>query len=143
MQDLSKKEVTAAGGYVVREGAEAPEILMIFRRGVWDLPKGKRDLSESIEACALREVREEVGVKELAIEKPIGTTVHNYERGGVQHVKTTHWFLMRTPENTFTPQREEDIHEIQWMPWPQAIRCVGYASLQEHMKKYYKGLSTF
>ncbi len=43
--------VPAAGGVVVRS-AEAPEVLLIHRRGHWDLPKGKCDPGESPEACA-------------------------------------------------------------------------------------------
>ncbi len=45
--------IIAAGGIVVNPNKE---ILWIFRRGFWDLPKGKLDPNESIEACAIREV---------------------------------------------------------------------------------------
>ena len=55
-------------------------MLLIFRRGVWDLPKGKRDAGETIEACALREVREEIGVGELRLARELGTTVHDCAR---------------------------------------------------------------
>jgi len=47
-----------AGGLVTNENNE---LLMIFRRGKWDLPKGKADEGETVEACALREVEEETG----------------------------------------------------------------------------------
>ncbi|MGC4056991.1 MAG: NUDIX domain-containing protein [Chitinophagaceae bacterium] len=52
----------SAGGVVINE---KQEILMIYRRGKWDLPKGKLDEGESLEECALREVTEETGLKEL------------------------------------------------------------------------------
>ena len=41
----------AAGGVAYNEQGD---ILMIFRRGKWDLPKGKLDAGESIDECALR-----------------------------------------------------------------------------------------
>ena len=42
--------ITAAGGLVQNnEGA----FLLIFRRGFWDLPKGKLDVGESIPDCAV------------------------------------------------------------------------------------------
>ena len=41
------------------------EILLIYRNGVWDLPKGKIEFGESYEDAALREVAEETGVKNL------------------------------------------------------------------------------
>ena len=48
----------AGGGVVVNE---RKEILTMFRRGVWDLPKGKIDKGETKEAAAIREVQEETG----------------------------------------------------------------------------------
>lgn len=127
--------VAAGGGYVVRPGPAGPELLLIFRRGVWDLPKGKQDADESITACALREVREEVGIRELALIRELGTTVHGYERGGAYHVKTTYWYLLRTPETDFTPQAEEEIEKVAWMPWPEAVEAIGYEILRRHMQR--------
>ncbi len=127
--------VDAGGGYVVRPGPGDPELLLIRRRGVWDLPKGKRDDDESLPACALREVREEVGIRILTLIRELGTTVHGYERDGAYHVKTTHWYLMRTPETTFTPQTEEGIEEVAWMAWPRAVEAIGYETFRRHMRR--------
>lgn len=129
---LPPKPVTAAGGYVVRLGEGGPEVLLIHRRGAWDLPKGKLDAGETVEACALREVREEVGVRTLRIVRPLGTTVHGYPEKGRYRVKTTHWFLMTTPEEAFTPQAEEDIVEVAWTPWAAAAERLGFESLRRH-----------
>ncbi len=130
---LPPREVEAAGGYVMRQGDAGPEVLLIFRRGVWDLPKGKRDPGESIEACALREVREEVGICTLHLVQPLGTTIHGYERKGHYEVKTTHWYRMETPETQFMPQTEEDIERVAWVPWDEAKALVGYDTLRRHM----------
>lgn len=127
------RPVTAGGGYVMRRGESGPEIVLIFRRGVWDLPKGKKDDDETIEECALREVREELGVRALQLVRPLGTTTHGYRRDGTYHVKTTHWFLMETPARSFHPDADEDIEEVAWMTWPRALRTIGYRSLREHM----------
>lgn len=43
--------IDAAGGLAYNENNE---ILLIYRRGKWDLPKGKRDDGEVMEECALR-----------------------------------------------------------------------------------------
>lgn len=132
---LPPRTVVAAGGYVVRPGDGEPEVLLIFRRGVWDLPKGKRDANESIEACALREVREEIGVGTLRLVRELGTTIHGYERKGEYHVKTTYWFLMQTPETRFTPEAREGIEAVAWTPWREAARRLGYETLREHMRR--------
>ena len=127
------RPVEAAGGYVMRSGRAEPELLVIFRRGRWDLPKGKLDAGESIEACALREVREEVGIDTLAIRARLGHTLHAYPEYDLYRVKTTHWFLMETPERDFTPQADEDIEAVEWMPWREARQRIGYAPLRAHM----------
>lgn len=132
---LPPKVVIAGGGYVMRPGTHEPDLLLIFRRGVWDLPKGKLDRGETIEACALREVQEEVGIQELAITQPMGTTLHTYPEKGYFRIKTTYWYQMTTPETEFTPQAEEDIEAVAWMPWSQALVEIGYDTLRDHMRE--------
>ncbi len=51
--------IQAAGGLVQNEDKA---VLMMFRRGKWDLPKGKMDPGETPAQSALREVQEETGL---------------------------------------------------------------------------------
>lgn len=127
------KSVTAAGGLVVRQKKGETRLLMIYRRGAWDLPKGKRDKGETIEACALREVQEEVGIKELRIIAPAGTTVHGYPEGKRFMVKRTWWYFMETPEREFTPEKREGIKKVKWVRWSKAKEKLGYKSLRRHL----------
>lgn len=126
------RAVRAAGGYVVRGGSVEPEVLLIRRRGVWDLPKGKCDSGEKMEACALREVAEEVGATSLEIVEPLGQTIHGYLERGYFAVKKTRWFLMGTAQETFTPQAEEDITDVAWVGWAEAGRRLHFETLQAH-----------
>ena len=85
--------VVAAGGVVTnKEG----KVLFIYRNDKWDLPKGKLDKGETIEACALREVAEETGVKGLKIENFLQTTYHIFKRNGGYKLKEVHWYAMKT-----------------------------------------------
>ncbi|MBS1616729.1 MAG: NUDIX domain-containing protein [Bacteroidetes bacterium] len=105
--------IEAAGGVVENERGD---VLMIYRRGRWDLPKGKRDEGESIEACALREVQEETGLLQLSLGEKIGVTHHIYAQGLVRLVKTTYWFRMNGQfAETPIPQAEENIQEARWV----------------------------
>ena len=54
--------VTAAGGMVLND---KDEILFIYRKKRWDLPKGKTEKNETIESSAIREVEEETGVERM------------------------------------------------------------------------------
>lgn len=105
--------VTAAGGVVENE---KEELLLIFRRGKWDLPKGKLDKGETIEQCALREVMEETGLKEVELKKALTITYHTYDEFGKHILKDSHWYQMKiTGQQKLTPQTEEDISEIKWV----------------------------
>lgn len=102
-----------SGGGVVRN--EAGEVLMIFRRGKWDLPKGKQDEGEDIATCAIREVSEETGLKKIAITQKLCNTLHIYNMSGQMILKCTTWFLMSgTSLERLTPQREEFIEQAVW-----------------------------
>jgi 8-oxo-dGTP pyrophosphatase MutT (NUDIX family) len=107
------KKIKAGGGLVKNKNNE---ILMIFRRGKWDLPKGKLDDGETIAECAVREVQEETGLQKLVLQKPAGITYHCYEEFGKSILKESHWFhMLSEADEKLTPQTEEDISEIVWV----------------------------
>lgn len=106
--------VIAAGGVVKNE---AGEILLIFRRGYWDLPKGKLDEGESIAECAVREVEEETGIGDIQLGELMGETYHTYREKGNDLFKTTYWYDMSVKGNPrLTPQAEEQIEQVRWAP---------------------------
>ncbi len=128
--------VQAAGGAVQQEKNGERHALLIFRNGVWDLPKGKKEAGESIEACARREVAEETGIALPAIERFLTKTYHQYKRNGKLYHKETHWFAMQSAGNAlFTPEKEEGITKIQWVEVTEAMEKVGYDNLREVLKK--------
>ncbi len=123
--------VDAAGG-VVRN--EKEEVLMIYRRGRWDLPKGKRDDGEDLLACALREVEEETGLSNLGAGEKICETYHIYAQQGQRLVKTTTWFEMTgSSQAVLLPQAEENIQEARWIQAPELgpIAFKSYRAIRE------------
>lgn len=108
------KQIRAGGGIVINEKGD---VLLIFRKGKWDLPKGKLDPGETIENCAIREVMEETGLNKISLTKPLVITWHIYQEGASFVLKQTDWFAMEvkgTP--ALTPQIEEDITDLKWVP---------------------------
>lgn len=106
--------VIAAGGLVYTNNNE---LLLIFRKGKWDLPKGKLDEGEDLEICALREITEETGAGHLTIEKPLHLTYHTYHEKGAHILKESHWYLVKATEKSILkPQTEEDITTCEWVP---------------------------
>ncbi len=126
-----EKKIIAGGGVVVNENNQ---VLFIYRRKKWDLPKGKLDPGEDIKACAIREVMEETGIRNLTIGNLIIVTTHSYEENGMNMQKETHWFEMKasTVDNsTLTPQLEEDIEKIEW---------VSPENLEEYLSETYTSI---
>ena len=106
------KLIKAAGGLVQNNGY----FLWIYRNNIWDLPKGKIEENESITDAALREVKEECGLKGiLEISHKIIVTHHTYQLRDVKILKETHWFFMNfVGEPNTIPQLEEGITEVSW-----------------------------
>lgn len=126
-----EKKIIAGGGVVVNENNQ---VLFIYRRKKWDLPKGKLDPGEDIKACAIREVMEETGIRNLTIGNLIIVTTHSYEENGMNMQKETHWFEMKasTVDNPIlTPQLEEDIEKIEW---------VSLENLEEYLSETYTSI---
>tara|TARA_B000000441_G_C21722071_1_gene339841 strand:+ start:294 stop:890 length:597 start_codon:yes stop_codon:yes gene_type:complete len=106
------KTIYASGGIVKNKKSE---ILFIFRRGKWDLPKGKADKGETKKQTALREVKEETGVKKLVINKFFRTSFHIVINNKKYYLKETTWYLMSSNyEGDLIPQIDEGIKSVKW-----------------------------
>ena len=114
VQDFNSlyKIIEAAGGVVYNENGE---ILVMYRRDYWDLPKGKIDKGETKAAAALREVEEETGLSQVERGDLICTTYHTYRDKKKRILKRTYWYKMTTNEKQVTPQTEEDIEKLLWI----------------------------
>lgn len=105
------RDVRAAGGVVMRPGADGPETLVVHRPAYddWTLPKGKCEPGETDEACALREVEEETGLRcSLGRELPSVS----YMDGRGRSKKVRYW-LMEPIDGEFVPHDEVD--ETRWL----------------------------
>lgn len=108
------KFIIAAGGAVFNKNEE---LLVIYRLGMWDLPKGKLEKGEDIPTCAVREVEEECNVGDLQIQSELESTYHCYFHKGKWVLKRTYWYYMTTSfEGKLIPQEEEGIEKVEWLP---------------------------
>ena len=106
-------KITAAGGKVINPKGE---ILFIFRNNKWDWPKGKAEVNETIADTAIREVKEETGIAELTITKPLEITYHIFKKNNSYRLKVTYWFEMKSMgDNQLIPQIEEGITKAVWI----------------------------
>jgi 8-oxo-dGTP pyrophosphatase MutT (NUDIX family) len=128
--------VKAAGGVVVKDD----KILLMFRRGVWDLPKGKLDGGEKSKRAAIREVEEETGVEAELLDK-ICVTWHTYLENDKQILKRTKWYLMGcVNDSKLKPQKEEGIDKLEWVTEAQAKKLLvnSFSSIRYVFEAYKK-----
>lgn len=123
------KKIKAAGG-IVRRG---DKYLIIKRKGLWDIPKGRIDKGEETEAACIREIMEECGIVGHKIVEPLAETYHTMKWNGRPALKRTFWFMLSYdgPEDT-RPEKKEGITKAKWMTREKmlSIRKKTYGSIQ-------------
>ena len=118
-----KASIRAGGGVVHRTNGKAGEYLLVHRPRYddWTLPKGKLNRREGYLEAALREVREETGVR---ADQPVrvGSIGYMTDQG---NRKVVRWWLMGTEDaGRFTPNNEVD--EVAWLSKGKAMKRLDY-----------------
>lgn len=118
----AEAEVTAAGGVVVRDGPDGPEVAVIHRPRYldWSLPKGKLDPGETFEQAAVREVEEEIGHR-CELGRDLGEITYTDQKG---RLKLVRYWVMDPIEGEFTSGDEVD--ELRWLGLEQAAALLDY-----------------
>lgn len=130
------KVVKAAGGVVAKDD----KILLIYRLGRWDLPKGKLDEGERSKKAAVREVVEETGVKVERGEK-VCITWHTYTYNDNKILKRTKWYAMTCLDDSgMAPQADEHIDDIRWMDRREIQNALktSYSSIRYVFEQFYE-----
>ncbi len=120
--------VKAAGGIVFNNNHE---LLVIFRKGFWDLPKGHIHRNEKKKDAGVREVKEETGLENIEVFNKAGKTYHIY-KNKTRHLKISYWYFMKGNQDFLTPQTEEDILEAKWVDLDDFLQSYEmYASIRK------------
>ena len=113
---LNLPVIESAGGLVCND---RHHILLMFKRGKWDMPKGRIENNSTKEESALLEVQEETGLnlKKLDLQAKLVSTWHTTRHGNDRFLKKTHWYLMHYngQDDDLKPQVEEGIIEARWI----------------------------
>jgi 8-oxo-dGTP pyrophosphatase MutT (NUDIX family) len=113
-----------------RRGVDVDVVLAGRRRSsgdmVWGIPKGHVEEGESARETAVREVREETGIRG-EIQAELGDIEYNYAASGSRRrvLKRVHFFLMRAVGGHFA-DRDAEMDAVRWFPIQGAEAVVTY-----------------
>ncbi len=130
-------EATSCGGVVIFRG----KILLLYKNYKnkyegWVLPKGTVEDGEEYRETALREVREESGVR-AEIVQYVGKSHYSFDvpEGTVE--KDVHWFLMRAPSFHSKPQREEFFFDSGYYKYHEAYHLLKFPNERKMLELAY------
>jgi 8-oxo-dGTP diphosphatase len=120
---VSAAVVRAAGGVVLRDGTNGPEVAVVHRPRYddWSLPKGKCDPGETDEQCAVREVAEETGLR-CALVRELLPTHYKDRRGRPKVVR--YWEMKAVGARPF--EANDEVDDLLWLPIDEAIGRLSY-----------------
>jgi ADP-ribose pyrophosphatase YjhB (NUDIX family) len=125
------KRAVSAGGLVYEDRAEGRWVVLISRRNAagqlqWTLPKGGLEDGESLEAAAVREVREETGL-DSEITGKLGVVDYWFvwKPDEVRYHKYVHYFLM-AHRGGDTDARDDEAEDVVWLPLPDALERLSH-----------------
>lgn len=124
-------EVRAAGGVVRRRGLRGAEVVLVHRPRYddWTLPKGKANPGESDIEAALREVREETGLRCLVGPEVASVRYQDHMR----RPKVVRYWIMHPAGGGFVPNDEVD--RIRWMEPSEAMAALTYGHDRDVLRR--------
>lgn len=119
----------SAGGIIYKKDNHALKIALILDSyGRWTFPKGRIEKGEKPEIAAIREVGEEVGIKNLQVVKLLDKIDYWFQSGKELIHKFVYFYLMEAPPagGAVLKPQEAEIKDARWLAPEKAREILGY-----------------
>ena len=123
----SGMEVFAAGAVCWRESGKDLLVAIIHRGRYqdWTFPKGKVDPGETLAEAAVREVREETGLK-VSLGVPLTTVSYPLDK---DKTKVVHYWATKVSDKALSKSKfkpDEEVSEVLWLKTDEAFAKLSY-----------------
>lgn len=129
-------EIFAAGAVCWREVGKDIMVAMIYRGRYkdWSFPKGKVDPGETLAEAAVREIKEETGLK-VKLGVPLSTVSYPIDKG---RTKVVHYWAAKVSDKAVANSKfkpDEEVSEVVWVKADQAFAKLSYKHDQELLQE--------
>lgn len=131
------KKRVSSGGVLYRISDNGVEVVLVLIKGgrAWCIPKGLIDNGEDPPAAALREVREETGLRGDILKKIGHISYWYFIKDEMMKIhKTVHFYLMGFVDGS-TGDHDDEVDEAKWFPIADALELLSYKNEKEIMHK--------
>ena len=136
------KKHTSAGIVIYHVTDNTIEYLLLrYRTGHWDFPKGKLEAGETSQEAAHRELQEETGLIADIIpgfEDSLSYEFTDYD--GQKTEKKVTFFLGKTKQKNIILSQEHI--DFMWLPFEQAMQRLTYQNARDILQKAHQFIST-
>lgn len=96
----------------------------------WGFPKGRKEMGESLENTAIRELYEETNIKDVSIISYLGKTNYTFNLKNEEIVKTSHYFLAVSQHFSKIKYQKAEIAEAEWVNASEVLRKIEFEDLK-------------
>lgn len=126
----------SSGGIVAKKTDSGLKILLIKDGyGRWTWPKGNIEKGETSQNAAIREIREEVGLKNIRLIDKIDSIKYFYRLKGKLIFKTVYLYLFEAEGNENLKVLKAEINDAKWLAPDEAVEKIDYKGSKETLKK--------
>jgi len=126
----------SAGGVVYRKAGDGYKfILVLDAYDKWTFPKGHIEEQENREEAAIREICEEVGIKNTINQGYLGSIdIKVNEPNKRATPKTVYYYLVETKDHNLKVTSEPEVKEAKWLDKEEALNTISYENAKEIFK---------